>query len=134
VEKSRLNGGKRGRRTTANVRVTAFQRQPLRPARFFATLMLKVAGLGASTMRYARACIFAFAVLGTAGFATAAGAQQPGTSDRDCQTIRSCNFGRGGVYRGCLSSYSCRVCRFVAAPCYVDGSRKVCQRMRCTWG
>jgi hypothetical protein len=85
-------------------------------------------------MRHARACIFAFAVLGTAGFATAAGAQQPGTSDRDCQTIRSCNFGRGGVYRGCLSSYSCRVCRFVAAPCYVDGSRKVCQRMRCTWG
>jgi hypothetical protein len=86
-------------------------------------------------MRYARAWSFALAVVGGVGFGAPASAQQlPGTSDRDCQTIRSCNFGRGGVYRGCLSSYSCRVCRFVAAPCYVDGSRKVCQRMRCTWG
>ena len=53
---------------------------------------------------------------------------------RDCQVVRSCNFARGGAYRGCLSSYTCRVCRFVASPCFVDGSRRVCQRMRCTWG
>ena len=53
---------------------------------------------------------------------------------RDCQVVRACNFARGGAYRGCLSSYTCRVCRFVRAPCYVDGSRRVCQRMRCTWG
>lgn len=86
-------------------------------------------------MRTARAWTFALAVVGVVGFAAAADAQQlPGTSDRDCQVIRSCNFARGGVYRGCLSSYSCRRCRFVAAPCYVDGSRKVCQRMRCNWG
>jgi hypothetical protein len=86
-------------------------------------------------MRIARAWSFALAVVGVAGFASAADAQQlPGTSDRDCQVIRSCNFARGGVYRGCLSSYSCRRCRFIPAPCYVDGSRKVCQRMRCTWG
>jgi hypothetical protein len=53
---------------------------------------------------------------------------------RDCQTIRTCNFARGGSYRGCLSSYSCRVCRFMAAPCRMDAGRRVCQEMRCTWG
>jgi hypothetical protein len=53
---------------------------------------------------------------------------------RDCQTIRTCNFGRGGGYRGCLSSYSCRICRFVRTACSIDGSRRVCQQMRCTWG
>jgi hypothetical protein len=53
---------------------------------------------------------------------------------RDCQVVRSCNFGRGGIYRGCLSSYTCRTCRLVASSCFVDGSRRVCQRMRCTWG
>jgi hypothetical protein len=53
---------------------------------------------------------------------------------RDCQVVRTCNFGRTGSYRGCLSSFTCRVCRFVPARCYVDGSQRVCQRMRCTWG
>ena len=86
-------------------------------------------------MRNARAWTAALAVFGVVGFAVAAGAQSvPGTSDRDCQVIRTCNFARGGSYRGCLSSYSCRVCRFVRAPCYVDGSRRVCHKMRCTWG
>ena len=52
---------------------------------------------------------------------------------RDCQTIRTCNFRKGGSYRGCLSSYSCRVCRFVRVPCRgVRGG--TCQRMRCGWG
>ena len=54
--------------------------------------------------------------------------------NRDCQTIRTCNFARGGSYRGCLSSYSCRVCRFVAAPCRMDAGRRVCQQLRCAWG
>jgi hypothetical protein len=59
---------------------------------------------------------------------------QPATdSQRKCQTIRTCNFNPGGIYRGCLSSYSCRVCRFVRTNCYVDGSRRVCQQVRCTW-
>jgi hypothetical protein len=58
----------------------------------------------------------------------------PGASQRDCQTVRTCEFGRRGAYRGCLSSYSCRVCRFVRASCYVDGTRKVCQEMKCRWG
>jgi hypothetical protein len=53
---------------------------------------------------------------------------------RDCQTITTCNFARGGSYRGCLSSYSCRVCRFVAASCTIGGARKTCYRSRCTWG
>ena len=55
-------------------------------------------------------------------------------AQRDCQTIRTCNFARSGTYRGCLSSYSCRVCRFVRASCFVDGSRRTCQQLKCTWG
>jgi hypothetical protein len=53
---------------------------------------------------------------------------------RDCQTIRTCNYARNRSYRGCLSSYSCRICRFVPTACYVDGSRRVCRQMRCSWG
>ena len=61
---------------------------------------------------------------------------QPADLDlsRDCQTIRTCSYARGGIYRGCLSSYSCRVCRFVAARCRMDLGRRVCQELRCTWG
>ncbi len=52
---------------------------------------------------------------------------------RDCQTITSCNFRRDGSYRGCVSSYSCRVCRFVRASC--KGLRGgACQKLRCGWG
>jgi len=67
----------------------------------------------------------------------------PGTSaaqpygfdtNRDCQTIRTCRFTAGGMYRGCLSSYSCRVCRLVPARCHIDPSNRVCQQMVCTWG
>ena len=75
--------------------------------------------------------------LGTPG----AHAQQgPGgllNPERDCQTVTTCNFGRTGSYRGCLSSYSCRVCKLVTARCSIGGSsprQKVCQEMRCTWG
>lgn len=54
---------------------------------------------------------------------------------RDCQTITTCNFKKGGTYRGCLSSYSCRVCRFVPAPCADAIPRnKVCRVVRCSWG
>jgi hypothetical protein len=57
--------------------------------------------------------------------------------NKDCQTIRTCNFAKGGAYRGCLSSYSCRVCTFVAARCRVDGGnggQRTCQQLRCSWG
>jgi hypothetical protein len=67
--------------------------------------------------------------------APVASAQPAGLNpERDCQVVRTCNFGRGGTYRGCLSAYTCRACRFVRTACYVDGARRVCSRMRCTWG
>lgn len=50
---------------------------------------------------------------------------------RDCQTILTCNFRKGGSYRGCLSSYSCRTCRFVKVAC---GAGRVCEKLRCGWG
>lgn len=53
---------------------------------------------------------------------------------RDCQTVTSCNFRKGGSYRGCLSSYSCRVCRYVASNCTIGGTRKRCHTSVCTWG
>ncbi len=55
---------------------------------------------------------------------------------RDCQTLLTCNYKKGGSYRGCLSSYSCRVCRLVAAPCAPgpSPSQRKCHQMRCSWG
>ncbi len=85
-------------------------------------------------MRQVRTWTLALAACGMLGLAGDALAQPAGMSDRDCQTIRTCNFSPGGVYRGCLSSYTCRVCRFVRTNCYVDGTRKVCQEMKCRWG
>lgn len=87
------------------------------------------------TMRMVRMGLFLLAVGAAAALGTEARAQPAGLNpERDCQTIRTCNFGRGGTYRGCLSSYSCRVCRFVRASCTVDGARRTCQQLRCTWG
>ena len=65
----------------------------------------------------------------------ATSAQAPGLDpQRDCMTIRTCNFTRGGAVRGCLSSYSCRWCRLVKAPCTVGRPSRTCQEMRCGWG
>ena len=76
-----------------------------------------------------------------AASAVAAMAQQgPGgliNPQRDCQTLTTCNFAKGGSFRGCLSSYSCRVCKLVAARCSIPGpgpKQKICREMRCTWG
>lgn len=55
-------------------------------------------------------------------------------AQRDCQTVRTCRYDRAGPYRGCLSSYTCRICKFVQSRCRTDGSRRVCQEMRCSWG
>ena len=61
--------------------------------------------------------------------------QPPGLNpNRDCQTLLTCRYTRGGIYRGCLSSYSCRVCRLVSARCRIDSSNRVCRQMRCVWG
>jgi hypothetical protein len=86
-------------------------------------------------MRNVRTWILALLAC-SASLAVVEAAAQPAYLDpqRDCQTVRTCRFDRGGVYRGCLSSYTCRVCRFVRSSCYVDGSRRLCQQVRCTWG
>jgi hypothetical protein len=52
---------------------------------------------------------------------------------KDCQTIRTCNFARGAAVRGCLSSYSCRSCRFVPR-CQTIAGKRVCdQQAQCGW-
>jgi hypothetical protein len=54
---------------------------------------------------------------------------------RDCITVRACNFAKGGRYRGCVSSYSCRTCAFVPAKCSIGGDRgRLCERLQCGWG
>jgi len=55
--------------------------------------------------------------------------------NRDCQTLLTCNFRKGGSWRGCVSSYSCRRCRFVPAPCSIVGGKKrrICQQLQCDW-
>jgi hypothetical protein len=53
---------------------------------------------------------------------------------RDCQTIRQCRFERGGSYRGCISTYTCRVCKFVPSKCEIGGRSQNCNELRCTWG
>lgn len=53
---------------------------------------------------------------------------------RDCQTLLTCQYKKGGAFRGCVSSYSCRVCNFVPARCTPGGYGRVCRQLRCTWG
>ena len=56
---------------------------------------------------------------------------------RDCQTIRTCNFSRRGSYRGCLSSYTCRICRpqrVSCTPSDLASGRRQCTEFVCTWG
>jgi len=87
-------------------------------------------------MRSLRTWLFALLASSLLSLSAQETAAQPANLDlnRDCQTIRSCNYARNGVYRGCLSSYSCRVCSFVRASCRMDAGRRVCQELRCTWG
>lgn len=88
--------------------------------------------------RWRYAPVLALAML-TAGLlalaAPVARAQQAAGVDpgRDCQTLRTCRFTRGGSYRGCLSSYTCRTCKLVRTRCRV-GERRVCSEMVCSWG
>lgn len=56
------------------------------------------------------------------------------SAQRHCQTVLTCNFKKGGIYRGCLSSYSCRQCRFVPAKCGIGKTRGACQKIVCGWG
>ncbi len=60
----------------------------------------------------------------------------PGVNDggRNCQTLRNCRYTPGGSFRGCVSSYSCRICRYVVAKCAVGISSAQCRRQVCDWG
>jgi hypothetical protein len=86
------------------------------------------------TMRTAAGAFMS--ALALAATAVVAHAQQPGAFNqgRDCQTVRTCNFTRSGDVRGCLSSYSCRVCRMVATRCALPGAAGRCEQLRCNWG
>jgi hypothetical protein len=82
------------------------------------------------------AAVLSVAVLGFAGLAQSqegpGGLLNPG---RDCHTITTCNYKRHGSYRGCVSSYSCRVCSFRPAKCSIVGAPgKVCEKLVCRWG
>jgi hypothetical protein len=86
-------------------------------------------------MRTVRLCVSVLLACGTLGLAPSPAEAQNGINpNRDCQTLLTCRFTRGGIYRGCLSSYSCRICRLVAAPCSIGPGSRVCHRMQCTWG
>lgn len=62
------------------------------------------------------------------------GAQaQTADMQRKCFTLLTCNYAKGGSYRGCLSSYSCRQCGFVPVRCSGRGARQ-CRELRCNWG
>ena len=76
------------------------------------------------------AAALSLSALGT----TYAGAQQASPQGRDCQTVRTCNFSKTGAVRGCLSSYSCRMCRPVTVKCNLPGGGGKCQELRCDWG
>lgn len=70
---------------------------------------------------------------------TSADAQTMGTDPRNrrCKTLLTCNYTRGGVYRGCLSSYTCRVCRPQPVRCTasdIASGRTRCTELVCTWG
>ena len=60
--------------------------------------------------------------------------QAPFNAQKDCQTVRTCDFRRSSSVRGCLSSFTCRSCRMVAIPCSSRDGYRVCQEMRCGWG
>jgi hypothetical protein len=83
------------------------------------------------------ALYFAMATIGWLMLALPVAAQQVQSQPnggRDCQVVRTCNFTKGGTFRGCLSSYSCKTCRMVASRCSVGTARNTCQELRCDWG
>jgi hypothetical protein len=108
----------------------------LQPHGTWPTLVRQRCLLGRIAMRRLRKWLVTLVACGGAGLAAPPLMAQPAGLNvgRDCQVVRTCNFGRSGPYRGCLSAFTCRVCRFVPARCVVEGTQRVCQRMRCTWG
>lgn len=92
-------------------------------------------GIGEGNMRTFAMAVFLGAAAWLVALAPAAMAQSPGLyGGRDCKTLLTCNFRANGAVRGCLSSYSCRVCKLMPAPCQVTGGERRCHAMRCSWG
>ena len=94
---------------------------------------------GAPAMGVVRILTLSALLMAGMGLAVASAWAQEGpggliSPQRDCQTLTTCRFKSGGSYRGCLSSYSCRVCRFVPARCQIGSSRRNCRELRCAWG
>jgi hypothetical protein len=82
-----------------------------------------------------RLWLLALLACGISGWSLEAAAQPMGLDlNRDCHTLLTCRYTGGGIYRGCLSSYSCRVCHLVSTRCRLDPTSRVCQQLRCTWG
>ena len=88
---------------------------------------------------------FRFALAASLTMALTVAASAPGQAQSsaplsksrpDCQTLLRCNFKRGGVYRGCISAYTCRRCRLVRARnCGTAAQgRRTCRRLVCSWG
>ncbi len=78
-------------------------------------------------------------LLALTSMSTSADAQVIGTDprNRSCQTILTCNYTRGGQYRGCLSSYTCRVCNLQRVRCTASdlaSGRTRCTEFVCRWG
>jgi hypothetical protein len=88
----------------------------------------------ATTMKALAVCGLLLAVIGPAPVVAQEGPGDSISPGRDCQTIRTCNFNRGGSFRGCISSYSCRTCQLVAQRCSIGPVSRNCRQMRCTWG
>lgn len=51
---------------------------------------------------------------------------------RDCHTLLKCNYAKGGSFRGCISTYSCKSCRLVPVSCSAPGASS-CRKIKCSW-
>lgn len=98
--------------------------------------MLRSGGIGWLARHGAVVAIALGAAALASGHAEPVVAQAAGAlgADKRCHVVRTCNFRRGGSYRGCLSSYTCRQCRFVMERCRIGGARGKCRRLKCSWG
>ena len=91
-------------------------------------------------MTGSRIALTALLAVGLIGVGSASGEAQSGPplskARPDCQTLLRCNFSRNGVYRGCISAYTCRRCRLVRARNCGTASqgRRTCRRLVCSWG
>lgn len=87
-------------------------------------------------MRIARtATLIAFALAFLALGTSHAPAQPAGLNpQKDCQTIRTCRFDRGGDEPAHATRIGRQAAAIGTAPCHIDVGRRVCQRMVCSWG